>query len=242
MSKTIAVFGAGSALGLSIARRFGREGFGVALVARDRARLDGLAATLAAEGVQAAAFAADLTDAAATAAAVDAIEARFGRIDVLEYGPGGLNLGFAPGPVTEIGPEELRTPLELFLLAPVGLVRRVLPGMIERGDGALLFTQGASAKYPIPFMGDIGTAMAAMRHYILTLSAGLEGTGVHAGTLTIGAGIKGSDVHRLLESDSYDGPRPEGLDLVDPAVLADVYWDMYVKRDRVEEVAGNFGG
>jgi NAD(P)-dependent dehydrogenase (short-subunit alcohol dehydrogenase family) len=34
MSKTIAVFGVGPGMGRSIARRFGREGFQVALVAR----------------------------------------------------------------------------------------------------------------------------------------------------------------------------------------------------------------
>ena len=39
-TKTIAVFGAGPGMGRSVARRFGREGFQVALVARNQTRLD----------------------------------------------------------------------------------------------------------------------------------------------------------------------------------------------------------
>ncbi|KND37998.1 SDR family NAD(P)-dependent oxidoreductase, partial [Streptomyces stelliscabiei] len=57
----IAVIGAGPGLGLSIARRFGREGFQVALVSRTQDKLDALAARLAAEGIEAAGFAADVT-------------------------------------------------------------------------------------------------------------------------------------------------------------------------------------
>lgn len=40
MSKTLAIFGAGPVLGRSLARRFGREGFWVALIARTRPKLD----------------------------------------------------------------------------------------------------------------------------------------------------------------------------------------------------------
>jgi NAD(P)-dependent dehydrogenase (short-subunit alcohol dehydrogenase family) len=84
---TIAIYGAGPALGLAVARRFGREGFGVALVARSRERLDGMTRELAADGVEAAGFPADLADRDAALRAADQIEARFGAIDVLEYSP-----------------------------------------------------------------------------------------------------------------------------------------------------------
>jgi len=55
MSKVIALFGAGTGLGVSVARRFGREGFRVALVARRKERLDALVADLADGGIEAAA-------------------------------------------------------------------------------------------------------------------------------------------------------------------------------------------
>ena len=51
MSKVIAVFGAGTGLGVSVARRFGREGYRVALVARRAEQLTALVTTLGAEGI-----------------------------------------------------------------------------------------------------------------------------------------------------------------------------------------------
>ncbi|MFE4174025.1 SDR family NAD(P)-dependent oxidoreductase [Streptomyces sp. NPDC056909] len=73
MSKVIAVFGAGSGLGVSLARRFGREGFRVALVARRKDRLDALVEQLAGEGIEAAAFPGDLSLPAVAPVLVDAI-------------------------------------------------------------------------------------------------------------------------------------------------------------------------
>ena len=242
-SPTIAVFGAGPAFGLAVARRFGREGFRVALVSRTAARLEELAATLAAEGIEAAGFPADLGDPGRAEAAVDAIESRFGTIDVLEYSPGGLSLGFTPTPITETGPAELRGPLDLFLNTPVGLVRRLLPGMLERGSGTLLISQGTSGRHPIPMLGNMGTAMAGMRQYVLALNTALAGTGVYAGLLSIGGGIVGSEVHAVLNNASADVPQvgePE-VALVEPADLAGLLWDMYLRRDRAEETAGNVG-
>jgi short-subunit dehydrogenase len=54
--KTMAIFGAGTGLGSSVATRFGREGYRVALVARRAAPLQELVADLAKAGVEAQAF------------------------------------------------------------------------------------------------------------------------------------------------------------------------------------------
>ena len=57
---TLAIIGAGSGLGAAVARRFGREGFSVALISRNQHRLDALAEELAADGVKAQGFTADV--------------------------------------------------------------------------------------------------------------------------------------------------------------------------------------
>jgi NADP-dependent 3-hydroxy acid dehydrogenase YdfG len=157
---TIAIFGAGPALGMAVARRFGREGFRVALVARDPGHLDGMTGELARTGVTAAGFRADLTDAAATASAACAIADRFGPIDVLEYNPA------PPAGSPRVVPSGIDVTtasalLNKVVLPPVALVGHLLPGMLERGGGALLFALGASAKYPMPRLASGG--MAARR-------------------------------------------------------------------------------
>lgn len=227
---TIAIFGAGPALGLAVARRFGREGFRTALVARDRDRLATLVATLAADGIEAAAFPADLTDRAATLAATKAIEARFGAIDVLEYSPAGDgNVRATP---SQLDPGTMAGLLDKFVLTPIALVGQLLPGMLARGGGGLLFALGAAARYPTPRFASGGVAQSALRSYVHTLHAELAPDGVYVGALLIGALIEGSVAHHNAAAWNTEG-RP--LAVVSPDDLASLYWDMYAQRNRVEE-------
>ena len=69
---------AGPGMGRSVASRFGREGFQVALVARNQTRLDAYTSELAANGIKAAGFAGDLTDRDALLGMIETITARFG--------------------------------------------------------------------------------------------------------------------------------------------------------------------
>jgi short-subunit dehydrogenase len=233
MSRTIAIFGAGPGLGTAVARRFGREGYRVALVGRRPEPLEALVATLAQEGIEAAAFPADLRDLDAIPPLVAAITERFGSIDVLQYAPTGEG-GFVPA--AELSAQALRPLLELYLLAPVEVVRAVLPQMLQRGDGAILVAHGASAVQSPPGMSGPGQAMGAARNWVYGLNAELAPRGVYAGTIAIAAMIADSAAHAALTSGAIDLPEGVELPVVDPAELADVLWDMVTRRDRVEAV------
>lgn len=84
---TIAIVGAGPGLGLSIAKVFGGHGFDVALISRNKDKLDALVAELAETGLTAEGFPADVADPDQLTGALQAAIARFGRIDVLEFSP-----------------------------------------------------------------------------------------------------------------------------------------------------------
>lgn len=239
MSKTLAIFGAGPVLGLSVARRFGREGFRIALVARTRANLDRLVAELAADGIEAAGFTADVYSADQTAAAVDAIKDQFGRIDVAEFSPGGGDMGDGIVSTLDVDVENTRLAIDRGVLSAVSLVRQVLPDMVERGDGAILFTAGQSGIHPAPFLGNAGMAQAALRNYFHTLNTALADTGVYVGAVNVGALIEGSVPHQgLMSSEVPLGFEPE---VVHPDVFAESFWDLYAKRDRPEALVGSFG-
>jgi NADP-dependent 3-hydroxy acid dehydrogenase YdfG len=234
MSNTIAVFGVGPGMGRSIARRFGREGFQVALVARNPTRLDTFAGELAADGIEAARFAGDIADRDVLPGMIEAITARFGPIDVLEYAPSGLDLLNAATPIRDADASSFELPLDLMLRTPVTLIRQVLPGMFERGDGAVLFGLPVTASVPVPPFGNLATAAAASRHYLHTLHTDLAGTGVYAGLLQISGPVRDSDAGNYV-LENYDPallPEPQ-----DPADLADAMWDLYLKRDRFEEMS-----
>lgn len=58
--KTIAIVGAGAGLGMSIAKKFGQNGFRVALIARNGDKLNQLISELEQLGIEAAPFQADI--------------------------------------------------------------------------------------------------------------------------------------------------------------------------------------
>ena len=236
MSKVIAIFGAGTGLGVSMARRFGREGFRVALVARRSERLEALVAELAADGIESAAFPADLNVPASVPAVVAAIREHFGRIDVVEYGPVPAGQGFVSA--TKLTAAMLEELLPLFLLTPVELAQAVLPEMIERGDGAFLLTQGFSAVMPAPHFSGPGPVMSAARNYLYSLNGELAGTGVYAGTLAVAAGIARSENAPAKPEGADDAGAFEGVEfpVVDPDDIANRYWEMYTDRQQVEAV------
>ncbi|GIH97406.1 SDR family NAD(P)-dependent oxidoreductase [Planobispora siamensis] len=239
MPKTLAIFGAGPVLGLSVARRFGREGFRVALVARTAANLDRLVAELAADGIEAAGFTADVYDRDQIAGAVAAIKRAYGRIDVAEFSPGGGDMGEGIQAALDVDVENTQLILDRFLLSAVALVRQVLPDMVERGEGAILFTAGQSGLHPTPFLGNIGMAQAALRNYVHTLNASLADKGVYVGAVNVGAMIEGSVPHRAITS----SPEPLGFEpeVIHPDVFAGHFWDLYAIRDRPEALVGSFG-
>lgn len=231
MSKVIAVFGAGTGLGQAVARRFGREGYQVALVARRRERLDALVGELEAEGIEAAAFPADLVDPAVVPGLVAAIRERFGRIDVAEYGPIGLDHSFTRA--VDLRATDLQALIPLLLLTPVEIAHALLPEWSERGGGAFLLAEGYSAAAPMPNLAGFGTVMASTRNYLHGLHAEVADQGVYVGALTIASLIDGSEVSAKAAAafDEHGGPR---VPVADPAELAEIYWEMASQRDRVE--------
>lgn len=216
-NKTIAVVGAGPGLGLSIARRFGREGYRAALIARKRASLDQMIATLRQEGVEAEGFVGDIADEASLSGALAAARDRFGPIDVLEFSPTAAPEGdahkYAPIELDRATADRIH---RLQVLGAVTSVQAVLPDMLARGDGGVLITTSGSAFHVMPVYTPVGMAMASSRNYALCLNAVLKEKGIYAGTVCIGVLIRKDD--------------PLG----DPDRLADTYFDMYSKRDRAE--------
>jgi short-subunit dehydrogenase len=233
-NRTAAVIGVGPGLGMSIAHRFGREGYDVALVSRSDTRHAAYVSALAEAGVRASAHVADVHDRDQLLSTLD----RIGPVDLLYYGPGAAD-GPKPRPITETTADEVRQGMAGVYPA-IDIVGRVLPGMLERGAGGLLFAGGLSAVQPIPFLGALAVVSAALRNYVLTLNAGLADTGVYAGSLTIGGLIERGDIHQLVVSqpEKFGGVPAKTLD---PDAVADAAWELYAKRDQAERIFNAFG-
>lgn len=230
--KTIAVFGAGSGLGASLANRFGREGYRVALVARRAGPLEERVSELARAGIEAAAFPADLTNLEVIPRLVRSIEERFGSIDVAVYAPLPSNASFVPA--AELDAAALQSMADIFTFAPVEVAHAVLPGQLARGDGAIIIVGGLTALVTIPGLSGVGPLMAAARNYALTLNAEVAGKGIYAGTVNIGAMIDRSAGLRAATAEGKD--LIPNLAIIDPDDIAEEIWSLVVKRDRPEAI------
>ena len=233
MSRNTLIIGAGPGLGMSIARRFGREGHRIQLVSRSAGRHPRFRAELAALGVEADTYAADVTDTPRFEAVLDEILDRHGEIDTVYYGASGADLNRPPVPITDMTAADATTAFEM-VYPLVTAVSRLLPG-IENRRGAVLIAGGLSAVRPLPVLGPLALSSAAIRNYAITLNTALADRGGYAGTLTIGGVVERGDIFHMVQA------KPEVFGnlaerTLDPDRVADTAWDMVSRRDRVEEI------
>ncbi|MCR6491967.1 SDR family oxidoreductase [Cellulomonas sp. P24] len=184
---TIAIVGAGPGLGAAVARRFGAEGFSIALISRDQVKLDGLAAELREGGVLARGYAADVLDPASLEAALARAADELGPVAVLQYSP--LPSREYLRPVLEMTPELALEALRFSALGLVHAVRSVLPAMRTAGDGSIILVNGGtSVKARSDFAGT-SIAFPAESAYGEMLHDALEGEGIRVVQLVIPGGI-----------------------------------------------------
>jgi len=172
-SATALVTGASSGIGAELARLLAAAGHGVTLVARREERLRELAAELG-EGAQA--LPADLTDPAQRAE----LAGRIGRrVDILVN-----DAGFATGgPFHESPLEDELSQIRLLCEAPAELLRRFLPGMVERRSGAVLNVTSTAGMQPLPNSAGYGAAKAHLLSLSEAVHAEVRRHGVHVTAL-----------------------------------------------------------
>lgn len=211
--KTIVIVGAGPGLGLSIAKTFGKNGFRVALIARRKESLNQMVATLQSLEIESKGFVADVMDEQSIIKAFSLIKSEYGSVDVLEYSP--INMEFIPP--SQVTTAIAKKTFEFQILGAITSVQQILPDMISNQDGAILLTGGRSSIIPMPMIGSLSLMAAALRNYTYILNEELAEKGIYSGTVTVCCQIT-----------------PEIADRI-----AALYWDMYQKRNRVEEIFGD---
>lgn len=144
--KRALVAAASRGLGKAIALRLAEEGASLALCARDRQRLEEAAEEIRQRtGAEILAVPADLTDPDQIKRFVGAARERFGGVDILVANAGGP----PPGPFLELSDEQWQAAFQLTLMSAVRLAREVIPGMIARRWGRVIFSTSVSVKQPI---------------------------------------------------------------------------------------------
>jgi NAD(P)-dependent dehydrogenase (short-subunit alcohol dehydrogenase family) len=175
----IVVVGAGPGLGAAVARRYGADGYDVALVSRDQHQLDQLGTALQHEGITTGWTAVYITDADALRAAIGRFGEHSGRIDVLHFNPSAFR---QENPLT-LTVEELLTDVRAGVGALLTAVQAARPLM---SSGARVTATGSmAADRPWHEAASLGVQKAALRNLVHSIDATLAPDGIRAVSVTV---------------------------------------------------------
>jgi NADP-dependent 3-hydroxy acid dehydrogenase YdfG len=170
------VAGASSGIGAATAIDLASRGFPVSLGARRVEKLDELVEQIRANGGEAVAFHLDVTDPDSVKSFVSQSVDALGEIEVLVAGAGDTYFGR----LHEISTDQFESQIQVHLIGANRLATAVLPGMVERQRGDVIFVGSDVALRQRPHMGAYGAAKAALIAMVSNLQMELEGTGVRA--------------------------------------------------------------
>jgi hypothetical protein len=174
--KTALVTGASAGLGREMARILARDVDTLVLTARRQDRLDELAAELKQfrGDLTVHVRAVDLADLAATGAMLDALAAEGTHVDILIN-----NAGYGVYGLFEKGDwAKLAGMLQLNMISATFLLHRLMPGMVQRGFGAILNVGSTAGMVEMPGFAGYGATKAYLNHLSEAVRGELAGTGV----------------------------------------------------------------
>ena len=200
---TAVIVGVGPGLGRAIARTFAQAGYPVALLARDKGKLDDYAAEIAPARDDVRGYQADAADPADLRAALYSAITELGAPDVLVYN---IAVVRKDSPIGG-DDQDWANVVAVNVLGGRVAADAVLPEL-RGGRGSLLFTGGGFALHPNREYASLSVGKSGLRAYVQVLHEQLAGAGVHVTSVMITKAL-GSE------------PRYE------PAVIARSYLDLH---------------
>jgi short-subunit dehydrogenase len=200
--KNAIVTGCSRGLGPIIGGALAREGGNLAVVARSRGPLEEEAKKLSSQGVKVVAIAADIADPNDQAELLQQAEAALGPIDILVNNAA----------VEETARFDLQSPatviqtIQVNLIAPMMLIRAVLPGMLERKSGHIVNIASMAGKKGLPYNATYSASKAGIIEWTQAMQFELDGTGVGASVICPGYITEAG----MFARDEAEAPRMAG--------------------------------
>ncbi|HEY4177516.1 MAG TPA: SDR family NAD(P)-dependent oxidoreductase [Kofleriaceae bacterium] len=221
MSKTIIVAGFGPGISNAVAKKFGREGFQVALVARSADTLAAGVKELEEAGIKAKAFPADLGTHAEVTAVVKKIHGDLGPITAILWNAYSRDAA----DMLTASPDEISSAVNLAVTSLSAAIQAALPDLRAQ-KGSVLVTNGGfgitndmmdglAAKFAM------GLSIAnAAKHKLVGVFNKKLAPDVFVGEVMVMGSVKGT---------AFD----DGTATIDPASIADKFWALHTARTDV---------
>jgi len=229
MGKLALVTGASSGIGLELARLFVEDGFDVIVTAEDD-ELAAAQASLAGNGGEVRAVMADLSSHDGVERLWAAVDAGGRPLDAVALNAGiGVNGDFTRD--IPLG-DDLQL-IAVNVTAVVHLAKRILPGMVERGQGRVLITSSVAATMPGPYYATYAASKAFLQSFAQAIRFELKDTGV-----TVTALQPGPTETEFFDRAGMGGTKVADADKDDPAEVArDGFEALMAGKDHV--IAGS---
>ncbi|WP_291945883.1 SDR family oxidoreductase [Chitinophaga sp.] len=176
--KVSIIYGAGGAVGRTIAETFAREGSKVFLTGRNRSNVEIVAKKINAAGGYADVSEVDALDERAISKHLDAVLAKEGHVDISFNAVGLRNTMLQGVPLIDLPTDQFMAPILSHVQSNFLSARVIGRHMIEQGSGVLMNVTSSPSRVAIPHMGGVAIAMAAEEALIRDLSAELGPRGV----------------------------------------------------------------
>ena len=181
------ITGASSGIGAATAAALAAAGHPVALGARRTDTCEELAATIRADGGEAIALPLDVGDDGAVRDFAAAAAHRLGPVEILVHCAGDLSAGL----VHELDPAGFARQIEVNLIGAHRIASAVVPGMVGRQRGDVVFVSSDVVRAPRPRMGAYVAAKNGVDGMARAMQMELEGTGVRVSVVRPGPTMTG---------------------------------------------------
>jgi NAD(P)-dependent dehydrogenase (short-subunit alcohol dehydrogenase family) len=214
--RVAAVLGVGPGLGASVAHRFAREGFAVALMARSEESVAGAREEIEGDGGTALPVPTDATDPASIASAFETIRADLDDAEVFVYNAG----AFEMGGILEIEPERFDECFRANCAGAFYAARQVLPAMVERGRGTILLTGATAALRGSARFSALAVGKFGLRALAQSMAREFGPQGVHVAHVIIDGQINTPRVRGMY-------PDREEHTMLSSDAIAETYWQLH---------------
>ncbi len=200
------IVGMGPGMGLSIAKRFAREDYDIAMISRNQDHLHNYCTILEKSyDIFASSFVADAGNFDKLEFAFKKIKQKIGSTEVLVY-----NAAVLEKTISSLSAEEFMDHLRVNVGGAILSTQQVLPEMEKNGIGTILFTGGGFAHEPNLNYVSLSAGKAALWNYAMNLAQEYEPKGIHVAVVSVFGKV---------------APRTK----YDPDLIAQKYWELHTQ-------------
>jgi NAD(P)-dependent dehydrogenase (short-subunit alcohol dehydrogenase family) len=214
--RVAAVLGVGPGLGAAVARRFAREGFAVALMARSEESFAGVREGIEEIGGTALPVAADSTDPGSVEAAFGRVREELGDPEVFVYNAG----AFQMGGILEIAPEKFDECFRANCAGAFYAAQQVLPAMVEAARGTILLTGATASLRGSARFSALAVGKFGLRALAQSMAREFGPQGIHVAHVIIDGQINTPRVRQR-------SPDRESQTMLSPGAIAETYCQIH---------------